>query len=124
MKKQKQSIIQEVIENAPVMEATPVVEATPVIETVMKQLGRPVNPNSVRQQRIAELEAKRAAGECKRGRPTVAGSKRQEVLAARAAKVNSGIELKRGRPVNPNSERQHRLAAQAARAIVTVEQAK
>ena len=34
----------------------------------------------------------------KRGRPTVAGSKRQAVLAMRDAKRNSGIEIKRGRP--------------------------
>jgi hypothetical protein len=82
-----------------------------VIEQVIKQLGRPVNPNSARQQRIAELEAKRADGQCKRGRPTVAGSKRQEVLAARAAKVANGGMLSKGRPVNPNSKRQMMLAA-------------
>ena len=34
----------------------------------------------------------------RKGRPTVEGSKRQEVLAARAAKAASGIEVKRGRP--------------------------
>jgi hypothetical protein len=34
----------------------------------------------------------------KRGRPTVAGSKRQAVLAMRAAKVAAGGEIKRGRP--------------------------
>jgi len=34
----------------------------------------------------------------KRGRPTVAGSKRQTVLAMRAAKVAAGGEIKRGRP--------------------------
>jgi hypothetical protein len=33
------------------------------------QKGRPVNPNSARQQRLAEIEAKRAAGELRRGRP-------------------------------------------------------
>lgn len=91
------------------------IEATPVeITSITKQLGRPVNPNSARQQRIAELEAKRAAGECKRGRPTVAGSKRQEVLAAREAKRAAGIELKRGRPVNPESKRQQQLTAKTA----------
>ena len=31
--------------------------------------GRPVNPNSARHQRLAELEVKRANGELKRGRP-------------------------------------------------------
>jgi hypothetical protein len=34
----------------------------------------------------------------KRGRPTVAGSKRQAVLAMREAKRAQGIEIKRGRP--------------------------
>jgi hypothetical protein len=34
----------------------------------------------------------------KRGRPTVAGSKHQAVLAMRAAKVAAGGEIKRGRP--------------------------
>ena len=37
----------------------------------------------------------------KRGRPIVAGSKRQAVLAMRDAKRNAGIEVKRGRPKNP-----------------------
>ena len=37
----------------------------------------------------------------KRGRPVVAGSKRQAVLAMRDAKRNSGIEIKRGRPRKP-----------------------
>ena len=34
----------------------------------------------------------------KRGRPTVEGSKRQAILAMRAAKVAAGGEIKRGRP--------------------------
>jgi hypothetical protein len=34
----------------------------------------------------------------KRGRPTVAGSKRQAVLAMRQAKRDQGLEIKRGRP--------------------------
>ena len=34
----------------------------------------------------------------KRGRPVVAGSKRQAVLAMCDAKRNAGIEIKRGRP--------------------------
>ena len=34
----------------------------------------------------------------KRGRPVVAGSKRQAVLAARDAKRAAGLEVKRGRP--------------------------
>jgi hypothetical protein len=74
------------------------------------QLGRPVNPNSARQQRIKELNEKREQGLCKRGRPVNGESKRQSTLKLREEKVNSGIELKRGRPVNPNSERQIRLS--------------
>ena len=90
-----------------------------VVNNETKKLGRPANATSKRQQRIAELEAKRAAGVCKRGRPTVAGSKRQAVLAERAAKVANGGELKRGRPVNMNSKRQIELAAKAAKAAET-----
>ena len=85
-----------------------------ILNEVTVKLGRPVNPNSARQKRLAELEAKRNAGELKRGRPVIATSKRQAVLAERAAKVANGSELKRGRPVNPNSARQARLAAKAA----------
>lgn len=88
-----------------------------VVNNEVKKLGRPVNAASKRQQRIAELEAKRAAGLCKRGRPTNAGSKRQAVLAARAAKVANGGELKRGRPVDPNSKRQIELAAKASKVV-------
>ena len=94
---------------------TPEVAVTAAVANVeanvAKALGRPSNPSSARQKRIAELEAKRAAGDCKRGRPTVAGSKRQDVLAARAAKVANGGTLSKGRPVNVNSKRQQELAA-------------
>ena len=51
----------------------------------------------------------------KRGRPIVALSKRQEVLAARNAKREQGIEIKRGRPVTLLSKRQTVLAARAAK---------
>ena len=63
-----------------------------------KSVGRPSNPQSKRQQKITEREAKREAGLLKRGRPSVEGSKRQAVLAAREAKKAAGIEIKRGRP--------------------------
>ena len=96
---------------------TPEVAVTAAVANVevnvAKALGRPSNPSSARQKRIAELEAKRVNGECKRGRPTVAGSKRQDVLAARAAKVAAGGTLSKGRPVNVNSKRQQELAAKA-----------
>jgi hypothetical protein len=35
-----------------------------------KKTGRKINPNSARQQRLKELEIKRANGELKRGRPS------------------------------------------------------
>ena len=44
---------------------------------------------------MSKTETKQTA---KLGRPVVAGSKRQAVLAMRDAKRNSGIEIKRGRP--------------------------
>ena len=44
-------------------------------ETVTKQLGRPSNPNSARQIKIAERQAKAEAGLLKRGRPVIEGSK-------------------------------------------------
>ena len=49
--------------------------------------GRPVNPNSVRQQRIAELDAKRANGTLQRGRPVNPASARQVALRAAAMKM-------------------------------------
>lgn len=84
-----------------------------VEKNVAKALGRPSNPESARQKKIAEREVKRAAGELKRGRPAVEGSKRQAVLAARAAKIAAGGTLTKGRPVNVNSKRQQALAAKA-----------
>lgn len=87
---------------------------TNVENNVTKALGRPSNPDSARQKRIAEREAKRIAGELKRGRPSVAGSKRQTILAARAEKIANGGTLSKGRPMNVNSKRQQALAAKAA----------
>lgn len=89
-----------------------------VIEKVEKGLnvkvegvktGRPVNPNSARQIRLKELEAKRKNGELKRGRPVVEGSARQLRLKELEAKRKNG-ELQLGRPVDPTSARQKRLA--------------
>jgi hypothetical protein len=88
-----------------------------VIEKVEKGLnvkveiiktGRPVNPNSVRQLRLKELELKRQNGELKKGRPIVEGSNRQMRLKELEMKRQNG-ELKKGRPSNPNSSRQMRL---------------
>ena len=60
----------------------------------------------------------------KRGRPTVAGSKRQAVLAMRQAKRDSGIEIKRGRPagikklkIDPSIEVVLKVKAPKARKI-------
>lgn len=71
--------------------------------------GRPVDTNSVRQVRLAELEAKRANGELRRGRPVETDSARQIRLAELEAKKASG-EFKLGRPVDTSSARQIRLA--------------
>ena len=70
-----------------------------VANNEVKVKGRPVNVNSARQKRLAELAAKREAGELKRGRPIIEGSERQKRLAEQAARkeANGGI-VKRGRP--------------------------
>ena len=70
--------------------------------------GRKIDPNSVRQVRLAELAAKKANGELRRGRPVVANSERQIRLALQAA--NKALGVGQGRPVDPNSARQIRLA--------------
>lgn len=78
------------------------------------KLGRPVNPNSARQIRLAELEAKRSNGELKRGRPVDSTSERQLRLKIQA--INKVLGVGQGRPVNPNSARQIRLAELKAKA--------
>ena len=76
------------------------------------QLGRPVNPNSKRQQRLASAPGKRT------GRPINPNSARQQRLAVQAARaaLNGGV-VKRGRPVNPNSARQIALREAIAKAV-------
>lgn len=76
--------------------------------------GRPVNPNSARQIRLAELAAKKANGELRRGRPVDTTSARQFRLQIQA--INKQLGIGQGRPVNPNSARQLRLAELAAKA--------
>jgi hypothetical protein len=61
-----------------------------------KQKGRPVDQNSERQKRLAELEAKREAGGLRKGRPVVEGSARQVRLSLKGT-------LKLGRKPNPES---------------------
>jgi hypothetical protein len=85
-----------------------------VIVEEVKVLGRPVNPNSARQIRLAELAAKKANGELKRGRPVNSMSERQFRLKTQA--INKALGLGQGRPVNPNSARQKRLAELKAKA--------
>jgi hypothetical protein len=74
-----------------------------IVEVSVKKLGRPVNPNSAAHLRKVELEAKRASGELKKGRPIVEGSKRQLSLLTKGTG-------EKGRPVNPNSKRQLRIS--------------
>ena len=77
-----------------------------------KKLGRPTNPNSVRQQQLkAKAEMKANGVVIKRGRPVVEGSKNQMKLERRNKLAEAGLLTgKRGRPVNPESVRQKRVA--------------
>ena len=79
------------------------------MKNIEKTLGRPVNMNSARQIRLAELAAKREAGEIKRGRPVNSESKHAVRKAELEAKRAAG-EIKRGRPVEEGSKRQIRLS--------------
>ena len=80
--------------------------------SVKAQLGRPVNPNSKRQQRLASAPGKRT------GRPINPNSARQQRLAEQAARAAlNGGTVKRGRPVNPNSARQIALREAAAKLV-------
>jgi len=73
-------------------------EANLVYESKVERRGRPINPNSARQARLARK------GTVKRGRPVDATSARQARLARKGT-------VKRGRPINPTSARQIALAA-------------
>jgi hypothetical protein len=77
-----------------------------------KRTGRKINPESARQKRLAEMEARKEAnnGEVKRGRPANSDSARQKAIAERQALLDAGIVIKRGRP--------------KASAVETVEEAK
>ena len=80
--------------------------------SVKAQLGRPVDPNSARQKRLATAPGKRT------GRPINPNSARQQRLCELEAKrIANGGTLKRGRPVNPNSARQIALREAAAKLI-------
>jgi hypothetical protein len=77
------------------------------VSVIGVKTGRKIDPNSVRQVRLAELAAKRANGELRRGRPVEANSERQIRLALQAA--NKALGIGQGRPVDSNSARQLRL---------------
>jgi hypothetical protein len=68
-------------------------------ETTVKQRGRKVNENSVRQQKLA-MQAKLAAEglTIKRGRKVNENSVRQQRLAAFQERIENGEVVKRGRP--------------------------
>ena len=70
----------------------------------IKRKGRPVDPNSPRQVRLAEQIRMREEGLLRRGRPEVEGSARQQRMQARAEKIASGISIKPGRPKMVKSE--------------------
>jgi hypothetical protein len=77
--------------------------------------GRKPNPESNRQKRLAELNAKIEAGvTIQRGRPVSSDSERQKRIAELEAKRASG-ELKLGRKINESSARQLRLKELEAR---------
>lgn len=71
-----------------------------------KRTGRKINPNSERQKRLAEQEARKASngGEVKRGRPANPESARQKTIAERQALLDAGIVIKRGRPKAQQAE--------------------
>jgi hypothetical protein len=82
------------------------IEGVEVVEFSTKaQQGRPVDPNSARQQRLKSAPGKRT------GRKINPNSARQQRLTEmEARKEANGGEVKRGRPANPNSARQKAIA--------------
>lgn len=69
---------------------------------------------------VEELEAAAEKIEL-RGRPVDPNSERQKRLAAMEERKNSGLPEKPGRPVDPNSARQKRLAERAAKIAAKIE---
>ena len=81
-----------------------VIPTVNIVEKNVKFPGRPINPNSPRQQRLKEQELKMMSGYVpQRGRPVNPDSTRQHRLST----INSGVL---GRPCNPDSDRQKRLS--------------
>lgn len=82
----------------PQTEEVQIVTVAEVATAEIKRKGRPVDPNSPRQVRLAEQARMREEGLLRRGRPEVEGSARQQRMQARAAKLAAGISIKPGRP--------------------------
>lgn len=82
----------------PQTEEVEIVTVAQVATAEIKRKGRPVDPNSPRQVRLAEQIRMREEGLLRRGRPAVEGSARQARMQARAEKIASGISIKPGRP--------------------------
>jgi hypothetical protein len=82
----------------PQTEEVQIVTVAEVATAEIKRKGRPVDPNSPRQLRLAEQARLREEGLLRRGRPEVEGSARQARMQARAEKLAAGISIKPGRP--------------------------
>ena len=85
-------------------EEVQIITVAEVATAEIKRKGRPVDPNSPRQVRLAEQIRMREEGLLRRGRPEVEGSARQQRMQARAEKIASGISIKPGRPKMVKSE--------------------
>jgi hypothetical protein len=110
--KTKKQTVNTVVESQTIETMSNQIDQTMEIEvTIVKQLGRPLNPNSARQQRLAEMEARRVNGEVRKGRPVNPDSARQAKLAGRTTE-GTGVK---GRPVNFESARQKKLAEMEAK---------
>lgn len=79
-----------------------------VVEEKVERRGRPIDPNSPRQLRLAKQGT---AGRGRPADPTSAWNIKQAALAAKRAEAEAaGEKLKLGRAIDPNSARQARLA--------------
>jgi hypothetical protein len=87
------------IKNASRTKSEELMKALEGTNAKMTKRGRPVNPNSARQNKLS------AGGSGRKGRPVVEGSARQLREAAKAARAeaNGGV-VKRGRPAQPKAE--------------------
>ena len=76
--------------------------------------GRPVNPKSARQKRLAEWAKMEAEGiEIKRGRPVDPNSAKQEREAQRALLAKKGVPITPGRPSADVAKKREKLLAAA-----------